>query len=139
MRTTIQIKSAQGSLVSITVEHDEPMSLSTEQILPDLPAEKKIIDCHSVAPDQQRKTHKPCISSKPAICANPSCGKSFVRKSNRQQFCSRACRYQAEKIKLNPNTSEKPKKKICLKCQLNFESSVPGELFCSECRPKNIK
>lgn len=146
MKTTIQIKSPQGSVVSITVEHDEPMELNTDHVditvpqkYPNQPIElaKKLgFNVIGDKPDQKKDR----ISRSPINCANPNCQQPFVRKSNRQKYCSRKCRNKHESLIASSSTAkddrvlDRPITKRCLKCNLNFTTYNARELHCEMCR-----
>lgn len=122
MKATIQIKSPQGSIVTISVEHDEPMSISAE------------LDTVQEKAEQSERVIEAGRSLMDEI-------KSLNDDHNQSSQQEKPDSYSEDSIIVEADriTRDEKNKRICLWCNKVFESSK-NEKYCSDnCRSEKTK
>ncbi len=118
MKTTVTIKSPQGSIVTISVEHDEPMNISTDLEAIEQRADQvvsaqlntlEVIDAGrslTENPDSTLEIHDTSTGTERSRNDREEkprckwCGRSFEHKRNKnEKYCSDHCKHEAKKEK----------------------------------------
>lgn len=72
---------------------------------------------------------------KKGTCANPLCGREFIRKRRGQQYCCLSCASKHNKMKETGKPRKEYKPKFCGYCDKWFVPLTPGQKFCcADCR-----
>ena len=125
MKTTVTIKSPQGSIVTISVEHDEPMSLSTELEAIEEKADqaKKVIEAGRSLIDEIRS-----LGNIEEELLNTSLEKLDSYTEKLDSYTEKLDSY-TENLDTSENSDEKPR---CKWCGLSFDPTNKNEKYCSD-------
>lgn len=69
---------------------------------------------------------------KVGTCANPLCGKQFIRTRRNQQYCCLSCASKHNKMKQGGKPRKEYKPKFCEWCDTWFTPTTTGQKYCCE-------